>query len=100
MRARAKSSVIPAATLVAVLLLPGPSRAQVDPDVEVNPAVKAFDVVVLRPLELAAALVGAGLFPAVALVSAPGGRDAVEEAWEVFVLVPAKRVFRRPLGEF
>ena len=68
--------------------------------VEANPAVKAFDVVILRPLGLAATVVGVALFPAAAVLAAPGGRDSVEEAWELFVLVPAKNVYSRPLGQF
>lgn len=63
-------------------------------------AAKAFDVVVLRPLGLLATAIGAGFFPVAALLSSPGGRDAVEEALELFVLVPGQSVFQRPLGDF
>ncbi len=62
--------------------------------------VKAFDAVVLRPVGLAGCVLGAGLFVPMAVATAPGGRDAVEEAMELMVLVPGRFVFDRPLGEF
>lgn len=89
------------AALFALLLLPAPARAQGDSEGGVRGGLaKAFDCVVLRPVGLAATLVGIGLFAPAALVSAPGGRDAIEEAWETFVLVPGRSVFKRPLGSF
>ncbi len=57
-------------------------------------------MVILRPLGLVAAAVGAVLFVPAAILTAPGGRDSIEEAWDLFVLVPGKFVFERPLGEF
>jgi hypothetical protein len=95
------------AAATAVLLLCAQAGAQVrsEGQPEQNGAgasrtAVVFDAVVLRPLGLVATVIGAGLFPAAALVSVPGGRDSVEEAWELFVLVPGKAVFQRPLGEF
>lgn len=65
-----------------------------------SPAARVFDVLIMRPLGCAATLIGVGLFPAAALMAAPGGREAVEQAWESFILVPAQSVYKRPLGEF
>ena len=59
-----------------------------------------FDVVILRPLGFAASLVGAALFIPAALVTAPGGLNSIEEAWEQFVITPAEHVYTRPLGEW
>lgn len=91
------------AMLIAGLLLSAQAQAQSEGDVSPTAsdyAAQAFDVVVLRPLGLAAVIIGAGLFVPAAIVTAPGGRDAVQEAWEVFIQAPARFAFRRPLGEF
>ena len=65
-----------------------------------NPAVMAFDAVILRPLGFVAMCVGAALFVPTVIVASPGGRDGVQTAMEILVLVPTKSVFQRPLGEF
>jgi hypothetical protein len=54
----------------------------------------------MRPLGFCAAIVGAALFPFVALATLPEGMSGIEEAWELMVLVPGKNVFQRPLGDF
>ena len=92
-----------AATLIAGLLLPTQARAQGHSDISPPPPnypAKAFDAVILRPLGLAAAVVGVALFVPAAILTAPGGRDSIEEAWDLFVLTPGKYVFERPLGDF
>jgi hypothetical protein len=100
-RGRRKASVGAAAALIIGLLLPAPAQAQSGGDAEAPRYVAvAFDAVVLRPLGLVATIVGVGLVGPAVVVSAPGGRDSIEEAWELFVLVPAKSVFKRPLGQF
>lgn len=101
MRAGRKSNGLAAWLLVVCLLLPAPALAQIDPDVdETNYGAAVFDVVILRPLGLAAAVVGAALFVPAALITAPGGLDPVREAWELLVIVPGKNVFTRSLGDF
>jgi len=97
---RTRSLLAAAAVLVACQLVPLPARAQGRFEAFQNRAAQVFDVVVLRPLGLCQAAVGAALFVPAAVVTAPGGKDAVEEAWEMFVVVPAKNVFQRPLGDF
>ena len=88
-----------AAALIAGLVLPVPARA--DPgSAAPNPFVVAFDVALLRPIGLIATIVGFGFFVPAAVVTAPGGRDSIREAWELFVLVPGDYVFERPLGNF
>jgi hypothetical protein len=49
---------------------------------------------------LVVAAVGTAFFVPAALVSAPGGRDSIETALDLFVLAPGKWVFQRPLGDF
>ena len=94
-------------TLFAALLLPVNACAQtahtqteqaIDSP-SPHPAAVGFDVVILRPLALAALVVGAVAFVPVALLTAPNGRDSVEAAMEIFVTGPAHDVFRRPLGD-
>jgi hypothetical protein len=90
-------------TLIAGLLLPGGAYAADQEPVDtqsVNPAVAAFDVVIVRPLGLAVLAIGAVLFPPVALVTSPGGKHSLREGLDFFVVGPAENVFKRPLGEF
>ena len=85
------------------VLLPPLALAQSDEPATApkpNPFLVGFDLVFVRPLGLVAAAVGAVLFLPVALISAPQGKDGIDEAFELFVTVPADAVFRRSLGEF
>jgi len=59
-----------------------------------------FDVIVLRPCQAVAVVIGAWLFVPAALISSPGGRPALSDAWDVFVAEPADTAFYRPLGDF
>jgi len=59
-----------------------------------------YDAVVLRPLQTVAVVFGAALFVPAAIVSSPGGRPAVYDAWDIFVAEPADTAFKRPLGSF
>ena len=83
--------------LAVALLAPGAARAESGAAFYAG---AVFDVVILRPLGFAASLVGAALFVPAALVTAPGGLDSIEEAWEQFVITPAEHVYTRPLGEW
>ena len=76
-----------------------PARAEARPP-RPNPALMAFDLLIVRPLGLVAAAVGAVLFLPVALITAPMGRDSIQAAKETFISVPSHDVFKRPLGEF
>ena len=78
---------------------PEPARAEARPP-RPNPALMAFDLLIVRPLALVAAAVGAVLFLPVALITAPMGRDGIQAAKETFVTVPSNAAFKRPLGEF
>jgi hypothetical protein len=103
MRERARRSLRAAAlTLVAGLLLPGAAHAQLQPaqSKPLKAVAAGFDVVVLRPLGLAALAIGATFFVPVAVLTAPGGKHPLQESLDIFVTEPAKHVFRRPLGEF
>ncbi len=76
-----------------------PARAEARPP-RPNPALMAFDLLIVRPLGLVAAAVGAVLFLPVALITAPMGRDSIQAAKETFITVPSHDVFKRPLGQF
>jgi hypothetical protein len=93
-----------AALLMAWLLLPAHALAQPGAASDASPApnyaASAFDVVILRPVGLAVAAMGFAFFVPAAIVAAPGGKDAVQHAWERFVLAPGEYVFTRPLGKF
>jgi hypothetical protein len=107
MRSSVRAAVL---TLIAGLLLPANALAQAQEPAEPrSPSLSArlsrgaavgFDVLIVRPLGFVATTVGAALFIPAVVVTAPNGRDSIESALELFVIVPAKYVFRRPLGEF
>jgi ABC-type transport system involved in cytochrome c biogenesis permease component len=59
-----------------------------------------FDVLILRPTGLAVLVVGVGLFVPAAIVSSPGGKTPILEAWDRFVVRPANYAVTRPLGDF
>jgi hypothetical protein len=91
-----------AVTLLAALLLPAGARAEPQPEVEPprpGLGVMVFDVLVVRPLGLIVLPVAAAAFIPAALLSAPGGKASLQEAYERFVRTPASYVFVRPLGE-
>lgn len=62
--------------------------------------VSTFDVAVLRPLGFVTTLVGFGLFIPAAVITWPSGTDGIDQAWDIFVVVPSEHTFTRPLGEF
>ncbi len=98
-----RSSGWAAGLLAVCLLAPAPARAQADPDFQTQAAdyaAVAFDLAILRPLGFAAAAIGFAFFIPAAVITAPGGRETIEEAWEQMVVVPGRAVFRRPLGDF
>ena len=85
--------------MLALLLVAGSARAESGEE----PAwwvAAAFDVVVLRPLSAVATVVGTAFFVPAAAVTSPGGRSAITEAWDVFVVGPAALAFERPIGDF
>ena len=93
-----------------LLLLPVPIRAEDSPrepsegGVLTNEQITGgvavvVDLLVVRPLGVVATCVGLGLFVPAALLSLADYPDAVEEAWELFVTIPAKNVYERRLGD-
>jgi hypothetical protein len=99
--------LVTAALTVALILQPSTavaaepaSQSQTSLDRTINGAAIAFDVVVLRPLAIAALAVGAVFLPVAALMASAGGRERIEEATDLFVLDPYAEAFGRPLGDF
>jgi hypothetical protein len=60
---------------------------------------KGFDLVLIRPLRVVAVVAGAGAFVPAALLTSPGGRPAIESAYQVFVEPAWRSAFIQPLGE-
>jgi len=85
--------------LIAALLIaaPGPVRAEAG---QPSGYRIAFDVVVLRPLQVIALAAGAALFVPAVVVSIPYGPQGREEAYSQLVGGPYARAFKRPLGDF
>lgn len=59
-----------------------------------------LDVVLIRPLSVIGLVGGAALFLPAAVMTSPGGKETIGEAWELFVLVPGANVWEKPLGEY
>ena len=108
LRARTRAVLV---AMAAGCLLASSAHAQTQPEAQLqtqepiepaglNPAVAAFDVVVVRPLAAAALPIGCAFFVPAAILTAPNGLDSMKEALEFFVTGPARYVFTRPLGEF
>ena len=78
------------------------SRTSSTPDY--NPWFVPFDILITRPLGLAATLTGTALFvvfsPFTALSSIAPPHDAFERTADVFIVVPATYTFLRPVGKF
>ena len=108
---RARSSrCILVAILVAALLLPGSALAEPPADTGMTAAefgkraaagfAVGFDLLILRPLGFATTAVGAVFFIPAVVLSAAGGSEVREEAFDLFIYIPAEYTFRRPLGDF
>ena len=69
-----------------------------------NPWFVPFDILITRPLGLAATVAGTALFvvfsPFTALSSIAPPHDAFERTADVFIVVPATYTFLRPVGKF
>jgi hypothetical protein len=91
------------ATLIAALSLPTLAQAQGSSDTVPPPpdyGAQVFDAVILRPLGFTAVVIGAAFFVPAAILTSPGGKDTIEEAMELLVIMPGEWVFTRPLGDF
>ena len=92
------------AALIAVVLLPASAHAMGPPPSTKERIARGFavgfDVVLMRPFSAVATGIGAVLFVPTALITSPGGKESISEAFEVMVSTPAYNVYGRPLGEF
>jgi hypothetical protein len=68
-----------------------------------DPAFTLLDILIYRPIGLAATLAGVGLFvgisPLTALASIPRPHDAFPQAFDILVNTPGAYTFIRPLGD-
>jgi hypothetical protein len=85
--------------LIAGLLLLAMPAAHADDTVSGDKAAyMVADVVVMRPLGLAATVLGAALTVVALPFTIPSG--SVEESVQAFIVKPAEYTFKRPLGDF
>ncbi len=68
------------------------SRAQ-----EVTSSV--LDLVLVRPLATARVIVGGLLFVPAVVISAPGGREGFDSAYDTLIAEPTEFAFQRKIGE-
>ncbi|MGJ0485098.1 MAG: hypothetical protein ACR65R_11280 [Methylomicrobium sp.] len=68
-----------------------------------DPAFTLLDILIYRPIGLAATIAGLGLFvgisPLTALASIPRPHDAFPQAFDILVNTPGAYTFIRPLGD-
>jgi len=105
MRRRPKSIMIClVGTAIAAILLPEAALARqpqgASPSRWQHALEVGFDAAIIRPLSLAALLIGGGFVVPVAVFTWPFGLETTEIAVERFVTLPADDVFNRPVGEF
>lgn len=81
---------------------PQPPLSQLRP-FKADPAFTLLDILIYRPIGLAATLAGIGLFvgisPLTALASIPRPHDAFPQAFDILINTPAAYTFARPLGD-
>jgi predicted outer membrane protein len=65
---------------------------------EISADMMAADLVLVRPLGIAATVIGTVFYVVAYPFSAMGGNT--EESYQKLVVEPAKHAFKRPLGEF
>ena len=65
-----------------------------------NEFMQAFDVLILRPLDAAALVSGAGLMIPASAFGLIGGREAVDDSWDILILRNWESLVDRPLGDF
>ncbi|WP_152539481.1 hypothetical protein [Methylomicrobium lacus] len=83
--------------------LPPPPPNYVPRPFKADPAFTLLDILIYRPVGLAATIAGAGLVvglsPLIGLASIPRPHDAFPQAFDILVNAPAEYTFIRPLGE-
>ena len=72
------------------------SKVAKQPDRDLH---QLFDLVILRPFNLGATIVGGAFFIPAALLASPSGAEGIQAAWEHFVAPSLERTFMTPLGE-
>jgi len=88
------------AAITAFLAVPATTALADDDDYSAHLFDQVFDVMVLRPLD-AAALLGGGVLmvPATAL-GAIGGKEVVQDSWDLLILTSWENLVDRPLGQW
>jgi len=83
--------------------LPPPPPNYVPRPFKVDPVFTLLDVLIYRPIGLAATIAGAGLVvgmsPLIGLASIPRPHDAFQQMFDILVNAPAEYTFSRPVGE-
>ena len=99
---RHKKTFVTWCLIIGLVMLPFAALAATDDEnkyvVKSSPEVMTVDIILVRPLGLAATVFGAAVFLVSSPFSAMGGNT--REAWGTLVADPAKFTFQRPLGHF
>jgi len=61
---------------------------------------QVFDVVVLRPLDAAALLCGGVLMVPATILGAIGGKEVVQDSWDLLILTSWENLVDRPIGQW
>ena len=84
--------------IVSLVVMPLGASALASPVTPISDGTMVADIFVVRPLQLAALIVGTGVF----LVSLPFSAlgNNVDQSYEMMMREPARLLFKRPLGGF
>jgi hypothetical protein len=81
----------------------GQGAAQVPDYAAADPGFAVVDILVMRPLGIAATVAGSALFAAIspftAVASIPAPHNAFNTAYKVLIRIPARYTFVRPVGD-
>ncbi len=94
--------ILLALAIMSMITLSVPASAE-NYQKEYDPGFVLLDIIVYRPLSLAATLVGTGLFvvisPLTAMASIAPPHDAFEKTADILIVKPGEYTFTRPVGD-
>ena len=91
-------ALLRASLIIALLLASGTPQAFAQEEGGPSQTDRAFDAMVLRPLGAMGVVLGAVILVPAALVSAPGGMESLDNAYDVFLRMPLDNLVNAPLG--
>ena len=100
MRAHHSSKFLAGLATAALLLAATPSAAAWEGSAAEDVLANSVDVLIVRPLASIRVLLGGLLMIPASLLASPGGKPAIDDAYQVLVEEPMEYAFEREIGDF